>query len=83
MKAYLTLFLAGALFALPALGAVPFDSGGNPWQRVTCYATDIKNISYTAQGFKRQEDWVRREAIRACQYRSERPSTCRLLRCRP
>ncbi len=74
---FLSLFSGGNAFALPP------DQGHTPWREVICYVKDSRGVEYTARGFRERLARVQRQALRECQFYSERPSTCRLLRCRP
>jgi hypothetical protein len=82
MKTYLWI-MALAMIGLAPLPGQAADSGGDAWREVVCYTKDSRNIEYSARGFKGNLSRVKRRALNVCRRYSERPSTCRLLRCRP
>lgn len=71
-----------SIFQIPSAHAIPPDSGRDPYRQVTCYVKDSRGVEYRATGLYGDIDWVQRKAFRRCYDASERPSTCRLLRCR-
>lgn len=77
------LILTAVLFSSFGSLALAAPENLNNFRRVVCYAKDSQWNEYQASGFRRDLNRVKRQAIRVCEYYSERPSTCRITRCRP
>lgn len=77
------LLLIAVLFSAHGSFAQAAPESLEDLRRVVCYARDSQWHEYQASGFRRDLQRVKRQVIRVCEQYSERPSTCRLTRCRP